>query len=51
MLTVGSDTAVEVHSTGSYATVVTASECWVSASEIGGTAFALASATGSSVVA
>jgi hypothetical protein len=48
---------VVVHSAGSSATVVAASEHWVSAHEvaavasgIGGAAFALASMTGSSVV-
>jgi hypothetical protein len=58
MLAVGSDTAVAVHSAGSSATVVAASEHWVLASEaaaiasgIGGAAFALASMAGSYVVA
>jgi hypothetical protein len=58
MLAVGSDVVVAVYSTGSSAVVVAASERWVSASEamtvasrIGGTAFTLASAAGSSVVA
>jgi hypothetical protein len=58
MLVVGSNAAVVVHSTGSSTVVVTASERWVLApkaavvaSRIGGTAFALAYAAGSSVVA
>jgi hypothetical protein len=49
---------VVVHSVGSSAVVVDASECWVSAPEvvaaasgIGGAAFALASVAGSSVAA
>jgi hypothetical protein len=60
MLAIGSVVAVAAHSTGSSAVVVTASACWVSASEamtvasrIEGVAFAfaLASVFGSSVVA
>jgi hypothetical protein len=55
---VGSEATVAVHSTGSSATVVAASEYWVLASEaaavasgIGGASFALASVAGSSMVA
>jgi hypothetical protein len=55
---VGSDAMVVVHSTSSSTTVVAASERWVSAPEaaafasgFGGATFALASMTGSSVVA
>jgi hypothetical protein len=58
MLDVDSDAVVVVQSVGSSAVVVTASEHWVSAPEaviiasgIGGAAFALAPAAGSSVVA
>jgi hypothetical protein len=58
MLVVGSIMAVVVHSACSFATVVAASEHWVStsgamavASEIEGDAFVLASAAGSIVVA
>jgi hypothetical protein len=58
MLVVGSDAVVVVHSVGSSAEVVAASKRWASAPEataiasgIGGAAFALASTTGSSVVA
>jgi hypothetical protein len=58
MLAVGSVIAVAIHSTGSSAVVVTSSQRWVSTSEavavtsgIEGTAFALASMAGSSVVA
>jgi hypothetical protein len=54
----GSVMAVVVHSAGSFAMVVAASERWVStseavtvASEIEGTAFALASMASSSMVA
>jgi hypothetical protein len=55
---VSSVVAVAVHSTGSSTAVVTASEHWIPASgattvasEIEGAAFALASMTGSSVMA
>jgi hypothetical protein len=58
MLVVGFDAMVVVHSTSSSTTVVAASERWVSAPEaaafasgFGGATFALASMTGSSVVA
>jgi hypothetical protein len=57
MLAVGSTVAVVVHSIDSFAAVVSASMCWVSASEavadaskIVGAAFALASVVGSSAV-
>jgi hypothetical protein len=57
MLAVGSVLAVAIHSTGSSAAAVAASECWVSASEataiasrIERAAFALASAASSFVV-
>jgi hypothetical protein len=58
MLAMGSIVAVVVHSAGSFAMVVAASERWVStseavtvASEIEGTAFALTSMASSSMVA
>jgi hypothetical protein len=57
MLAVGSTVAVAVYSVDSSAAVVSASMCWVSASEavadaskIVGAAFALASVVGSSTV-